>query len=150
MRHDDVVASNDDARIDGALGGDEAPHFFARLRLDGMDASVSEARDEQPQAVDGGDRWRGVRRVVGTAARIGDIDHVAGTFVERDEAVARAADAPQFDTAALTMTRSPSTIGDIVRPPCVVNAANSSPNDRSHSRLPSRLSAMTSAPPLSA
>ena len=57
---------------------------------------------------------------------------------------------PQLETAALTITRSPSTSGFIVRPPCVVNAANSSPNDRCHSGLPSRLSAITSAPPLSA
>ena len=63
---------------------------------------------------------------------------------------ARLADVPQFDTAALTMTRSPSTTGDIVRPPCVVNAANSSPNERFQSGVPSRLSAMTCAPPLSA
>ena len=50
----------------------------------------------------------------------------------------RAACVPQFDTAALTMTRSPSMIGDIVRPPCVVKAANSSPIDRCQSGLPSR------------
>ena len=55
----------------------------------------------------------------------------------------RAASAPQFDTAALTITRSPSMSGDAVRPPCVVNAANSSPIDRCQSSLPSRLSAMT-------
>ena len=62
----------------------------------------------------------------------------------------RSAAVPQFETAALTITRSPSTTGDIVRPPCVVNAANSSPNDRYQSSLPSRLSAIASAPPLKA
>ncbi len=62
----------------------------------------------------------------------------------------RAACVPQFETAALTMTRSPSMIGDIVRPPCVVNAANSSPIDRCHSGLPSALSATTVAPTLNA
>ncbi len=61
-----------------------------------------------------------------------------------------AADVPQLETAALTMTRSPSTTGDIVRPPCVVKAAHSSPIERSQSSLPSRLSAMTCAPPLRA
>ena len=72
----------------------------------------------------------GVRGVVRPAAGIGHVDDVAGPLVERDEAVRASADAPQFETAALTITRSPSTTGDIVRPPCVVNAANSSPNDR--------------------
>ena len=37
-------------------------------------------------------------------------------------------------------------IGDMVRPPCVVNAAHSSPIDRSQSSLPSLLSATTLAP----
>ena len=53
---------------------------------------------------------------------------------------------PQLEIGALTMTRSPSMSGDIVRPPCVVNAANSSPIERSQSRLPSLLSAITVAP----
>jgi hypothetical protein len=52
--------------------------------------------------------------------------------------------------AALTITRVPSMIGDEVRPPCVVKAANSSPIDRSQSSLPSQLSAMTVAPTPSA
>src|SRR5688572_32317521 len=62
----------------------------------------------------------------------------------------RAACVPQLDTAALTITRAPSTIGDIVRPPCVVNAANSSPMDRCQSALPSADSATTVAPTPSA
>ena len=53
---------------------------------------------------------------------------------------------PQLESAALMITRSPSMIGAAVRPPCVVNAANSSPIERSHSSLPSRLSAITVAP----
>src|SRR5262245_26594510 len=60
----------------------------------------------------------------------------------------RAAAEPQLDTAALTITRSPSTTGDIVRPPCVVKAAYSSPNERLQRRLPSGLSAIASAPPV--
>ena len=47
------------------------------------------AADQQAQAVDRGDEGRGVRRVVGTAARAGDPDDVAGALVERDEAVRR-------------------------------------------------------------
>ena len=63
---------------------------------------------------------------------------------------ARFAWVPQLEMAELTITRSPSTSGDIVRPPCVVKAANSSPNERLHSSLPSLPSAMASAPPLRA
>jgi hypothetical protein len=58
----------------------------------------------------------------------------------------RDAPLPQLEIAALTITRLPSTIGDAVRPPCVVNAANSSPIERSHSSLPSLFSAITVAP----
>jgi hypothetical protein len=58
--------------------------------------------------------------------------------------------APQFEIAALTITRSPSITGDIVRPPCVVKAAHSSPIERCQSSLPSLLSAITCAPTLSA
>src|SRR5258706_10488431 len=60
----------------------------------------------------------------------------------------RLAVVPQFDTAALTITRSPSMTGDIVRPPCVVNAAHSSPSDRCQRSLPSLFSAITLAPTL--
>src|SRR5262249_6211555 len=63
---------------------------------------------------------------------------------------ARLAWPPQLEIAALTITRSPSTIGDIVRPPCVVNAANSSPTERCQSSLPLLSSATTSAPTPSA
>ena len=58
----------------------------------------------------------------------------------------RFAEVPQLEIAALTITRSPSMIGDVVRPPCVVKAANSSPIERSHSSLPFWSRAMTVAP----
>ena len=62
----------------------------------------------------------------------------------------RFACAPQFETGAPTITRSPSTTGDIVRPPCVVKAANSSPKDRSQRSFPSLFNAMACAPTLNA
>src|SRR5580692_3272171 len=53
---------------------------------------------------------------------------------------------PQVDTGELTITRSPSIRGDMVRPPWVVNAPNSSPTERSQSFLPSFERARTVAP----
>ena len=38
VRHDDVRAADDDAGVDGALGGDEAPDLLAGLRLDRVNA----------------------------------------------------------------------------------------------------------------
>src|SRR5512134_3925588 len=61
---------------------------------------------------------------------------------------APAACAPQVNVRPLTMTWSPSTIGDDMRPPCVVHIPNSSASDRSHSSLPSFESASTSPLPL--
>ena len=88
-----------------------------------------------------------VRRVVRPAAR-----DSPNTRSRRSACRARRTGAPGWPScpssrsAALTITRSPSMIGDIVRPPCVVNAANSSPIERSQSSLPSLLSARTVAP----
>ena len=82
-----VVALDRDAGVDRALGRDEAPDLFARLRLDGVDAAVAEPGDEQPEAVDRGDQRRRIGRVVRAAARVGDVDDVARPLVERDEAV---------------------------------------------------------------
>src|SRR5438094_817900 len=45
---------------------------------------------------------------------------------------------PQVEVGVLTITRLPSTIGETVRPPCVVKGENSSVIERSHSFLPSR------------
>src|ERR1700733_10844886 len=50
---------------------------------------------------------------------------------------ARFAMVPQLEMGELTITRSPSINGDMVRPPWVVNAPNSSPTERSHNFLPS-------------
>ena len=90
---------------------------------------------------------RGVVRVVRTAAWRRHVDDLARALVERDEAVLPGGErAPVRHGGADTMTRSPSMRGDAVRPPWVVKAANSSPTERCQRSLPSRLSAMTSAP----
>ena len=44
---------------------------------------------------------------------------------------------PQPNVSPLTITWSPSMIGDDMRPPCVVHMPNSSASERSHSSLPS-------------
>ena len=51
---------------------------------------------------------------------------------------------PQTNVRPLTITWSPSMIGDDMRPPCVVHMPNSSASERSHSSLPS-VSTATSA-----
>ena len=138
------VAADDDAGVDRALGGDEAPDLLAGLRLDRVDAAVAEAGDQQPHAVDGRDSRRGVRGVVRAGRRGSRRRRCRRCACRARRSDARGSPAcPSSRSAALTITRSPSTSGDIVRPPCVVNAANSSPIERSHSSLPSLLSAIT-------
>src|SRR5260370_25242397 len=51
--------------------------------------------------------------------------------------------APQVEVGVLTITRLPSTIGETVRPPCVVKGENSSVMERSHTFLPSLVSAVS-------
>src|SRR5215831_1027732 len=56
---------------------------------------------------------------------------------------ARPACDPHVEVGVLTITRLPSTIGETVRPPCVVNGENSSVIERSQIFLPSRVSAVS-------
>src|SRR5574338_1418766 len=57
---------------------------------------------------------------------------------------------PQPKVRPLTINWLPSTIGDDMRPPCVVHMPNSSLSDRSQSSLPSFDSDISSPPPLMA
>jgi len=85
VRHDHGAVLDHDARVDRALGRDEAPDLFARLRLDRLESAVAVAADEQTQAVDRCDDRRRIRRVVRAAAGRRDVDDVARPLVERDE-----------------------------------------------------------------
>src|SRR5688572_8196057 len=87
VRDDDRTAVHHDASVDGALRGDEAPYLLSGLWLDGVDAAVAEADDQQSSTVYRGDVRSGVRRVVRAAARIRHIHDVARTLVERDDAM---------------------------------------------------------------
>src|SRR4029450_9185483 len=55
---------------------------------------------------------------------------------------------PQENVIPLTITWFPSTIGEDIRPPCVVHMPNSSASERSQSTLPSRDSDITRPLPL--
>ena len=70
VRDDDGVAADDDASVNGALGGDEAPDFFAGLHLDGVNAAIAKTNDQQPRPVDGRDVRRSVSSVVRPTARV--------------------------------------------------------------------------------
>src|SRR5215203_6240274 len=58
------------------------------------------------------------------------------------------ASGPHMKVSPLTITWSPSTIGDDMRPPCVVHIPYSSASERSHRSLPSLESDMRRPPPL--
>src|SRR5829696_362008 len=58
------------------------------------------------------------------------------------------ASGPHMKVSPLTITWSPSTIGDDMRPPCVVHIPYSSARERSQSSLPCGESDMSRPPPL--
>ncbi len=87
VRHDDGVAAHDDAGVDGALGGHVTPDFLAGLCLDGVNATIAESDNQQSGAVDRGDQGRRIGGVVRPSSRIRHVDDLAGSLVERDDAM---------------------------------------------------------------
>ena len=87
VRHDHRAVFDYDARVDSAFRGHEAPNLLSGLRQDGVEGAVAKSRDEHSHAVDGRYEQRGIGRVVGTPARVGDVNDIPGPFVERDEAM---------------------------------------------------------------
>src|SRR5207249_2345 len=83
--NDDVIAHHGYSGVYASFGDDNAPDFFAGLRLHGVHASVADTADEQALAADGRDHRRGIRRVIRTPAGSRDPKDFAGPLIHRDE-----------------------------------------------------------------
>ena len=87
VRDIDPIAVNHRRRVQPALAGREAPDLFAGAGLDGVQAAVGIAGDDQPLAVDHGHHGIGVGGVFRLAARGAPPEDLAAVLVEGQEAM---------------------------------------------------------------
>src|SRR5207249_258980 len=86
----DARAVHDRRAVDRGGAEEIAPHLLAGADLEGVDAAVAAAADDQPFAVDDRDHRRGVIGVARREAGRPPPADGAGALVEGDEAVAAA------------------------------------------------------------